>query len=97
ARADAELVQRVLREREGFAASDIVLLLDAQATRRAILAEVERQIALCQAGDLFLFYFAGHGSRLPDQDGDELDGWDETIVPYDAGTPPERANDIRDD
>jgi hypothetical protein len=35
----------------------------------------------------------GHGSRLKDQDGDEDDGYDETLVPVDF----QRAGQIRDD
>jgi hypothetical protein len=34
-------------------------------------------------GDLFLFYFAGHGQRCPDRSGDEGDGFDELLLAYD--------------
>lgn len=37
--------------------------------------------------------WAGHGSRVPDQDGDEDDGYDETLVPVDF----QRSGQIRDD
>ncbi|XP_025014335.2 metacaspase-1 isoform X2 [Ricinus communis] len=37
----------------------------------------------CQAHDSLVFYFSGHGLRQPDFDGDELDGFDETICPVD--------------
>lgn len=29
--------------------------------------------------------FSGHGQPFEDRDGDETDGWDESIVPYNAG------------
>jgi hypothetical protein len=35
----------------------------------------------------------GHGGKLKDQDGDEKDGYDETLVPLDYGS----AGQIRDD
>ncbi|KAJ6959445.1 metacaspase-1-like isoform X1 [Populus alba x Populus x berolinensis] len=43
----------------------------------------------CMAGDSLVFYFSGHGIKQFDLDGDESDGFDETICPVDfmeAGT-----------
>ena len=37
-------------------------------------------------GSTVLIYYSGHGSRTPDTNGDEQDGYDETIVPWDYGT-----------
>jgi len=34
-------------------------------------------------GDRFFFYFAGHGDQVKDEDGDEPDGLDQTILPVD--------------
>jgi hypothetical protein len=31
----------------------------------------------------FFFHFSGHGGRMKDYDGDEDDGYDETIYPVD--------------
>jgi hypothetical protein len=36
--------------------------------------------------DSLFFQFSGHGSQVPDANGDELDGWDETILPADYTT-----------
>ena len=33
-----------------------------------------------------LVFYSGHGSRVKDKNGDEADGYDETIVPWDYGT-----------
>lgn len=37
----------------------------------------------CQSGDSLLFHFSGHGSRQRNYNGDELDGYDETLCPLD--------------
>lgn len=52
-----------------------------------------------QKGDVVFFYFAGHGSQVPDDDKnkDELDGCDETLVPIDYVSDADGSNDIRDD
>ena len=49
--------------------------------------------------DLVIIYFSGHGSRIPDDNGDEEDGWDETLVTYDVKgeTEPEATDVLRDD
>ena len=44
-----------------------------------------------QAGDRLFFHFSGHGSTIPDDDGDEVSGLDQCLVPLDAARP------IRDD
>lgn len=94
--ADVALVRRALLARE-FRAEDVVVLLNEHATRAAIVGELEKLAAASTREDLVFVYFAGHGSRLPDQGHDELDPYDETLVPYDAGAPPTKANDLRDD
>jgi hypothetical protein len=40
-------------------------------------------VSNAQPGDSFFFHFSGHGSRVKDKDGDEADGYDETICPVD--------------
>ena len=82
---DAMALQQVLQERFGFAAADITSLSDAQATRQNIVQAFEKQlIARAQPGDIVVFHFSGHGQRVPDDNGDEADGLDESLVPYDA-------------
>ncbi|KAE9446983.1 hypothetical protein C3L33_21141, partial [Rhododendron williamsianum] len=37
----------------------------------------------CQSGDSLVFFYSGHGSQVPDFDGDEADGFDESLCPVD--------------
>lgn len=38
----------------------------------------------CKSGDIVYLHFSCHGQPFEDNDGDEEDGWDEALVPYDA-------------
>jgi len=38
----------------------------------------------CKSGDIVYLHFSCHGQPFEDYDGDESDGWDEALVPYDA-------------
>jgi hypothetical protein len=60
-----------------------VTLLDGQATRQAILDELARLLQASGAGDIVAFQYSGHGTQVPDTNGDEDDGTDEAICPYD--------------
>ena len=69
---------------QGFAAADIVVLEDAAATRDGIIAALNKLQISSAPGDLVYFHFSGHGQQMWDASGDEIDGYDESIVPYDA-------------
>jgi hypothetical protein len=60
---------------------DVTVMLDEQATRDAMLAAIERTTGI-QAGTAVITY-SGHGSFVPDVDGDEPDRRDEVLCPYD--------------
>ncbi len=94
---DARLMQRVLVETFGFAAGDITLLADAQATREAILAAFDTLIAATGPGDVVVVHYAGHGSQMTDREGDEPSGFDSTLMPWDTGREPHENRDITDD
>ncbi len=59
------------------------LLTDAAATRSGILGAIAALIDGSVAGDSLVFQYAGHGTRVTDVDGDEKDGIDEALVPFD--------------
>jgi len=59
------------------------VLTDGQATFAAIRDAITGWLATAPEEATVLVYFAGHGARLTDNNGDEADGWDETLVAYD--------------
>ncbi|WP_424946640.1 caspase family protein [Candidatus Spongiihabitans sp.] len=68
-----------------YAEHDIKLLLDATATRANILAAIDDWlIAPTAPGDEVFLFFSGHGFQQPDDNQDEADGLDETLVPVDV-------------
>lgn len=94
---DAEQTAKFLASRFGFSVSAIRVLTNAQATAANIEDEFRHWlIDGTQPGDRVFFLYAGHGSQLADNDGDEADGQDETIAPYDVN-PETGAGEIRDD
>ncbi len=80
------VLMRTTLESRGFSPSAIRELLNRDATRAGIVSAVEQAlIEPSRPGDLALLFVASHGRLLPDDEpGDELDGYDEALVPYDA-------------
>jgi len=61
----------------------VEMLTDAQATHSGITNAIGRIIRESQPGHVIAIQYAGHGTRLPDQDGEERDKYDEALVPHD--------------
>ena len=59
---DVESVRQTLTGQWGFAASDVHVLLDTQATHDGILAEISGMEQRSAPGDTLLIYFSGHGT-----------------------------------
>lgn len=78
---DVALISNTLKK-QGFA---ITTLTNRQATAQAIRKAIIRLSRQTESGDLVYIHFSGHGQPFEDRDGDEADGWDESIVPYNAG------------
>lgn len=79
---DAHDWSNVLDER-GFA---VTLLLDVQATKAGMKRAIGDLIATAEPGDTLVITYSGHGTWVPDTSGDEADGRDEGLCPYDIGT-----------
>jgi hypothetical protein len=61
-------------------------LTNHRATRAAILEGLAGLVDRAGPGDSVVFQFAGHGTQVDDLDGDERDGKDEALCPFDWGT-----------
>lgn len=68
---------------QGFQNANITTLTDAKATRANIMSALKSLVASAKAGDFLYFHYSGHGSQVPDTNGDESDGQDEIICPTD--------------
>lgn len=70
----------------GFQEKNISTLVNEQATKENILKGLAAFAASCAPGDIATFVFCGHGQQVMDQknDPDELDGYDEALVPYET-------------
>lgn len=84
---DVQQMKELLQRYYGFAATDIRLLLDDAATGAAIKAGLEWLAdGGAEADAVRVFHYSGHGSYVADLNGDEPDGRDECLVPYDYKT-----------
>lgn len=72
---------QALLEARGYS---VTRLVDGEATRANLVAGLEQLIANAGNDDSLVFTFSGHGSWLPDDDGDEPDARDEMMCPYDV-------------
>jgi metacaspase-1 len=72
---------RALLESRGYS---VTQLLDGEATRANLVQALERLMTGAATGDSLVFTFSGHGSWLPDDDGDEPDARDEMMCPHDV-------------
>lgn len=94
---DVHMTRQLLLDHFGFQPGDIKVLIDEQATARAIVAAIEDWlIAGTGPEDVAYLHFSGHGSQVPDADGDEDDGFDELLCPADL-QPTDAATMILDD
>lgn len=72
-------------------------LLNEKATRTNIIKEMKSLLSKTEKGDSVVIQYSGHGSFVPDENGDEPDGKDECICPYDIVSANGRPNFITDD
>jgi hypothetical protein len=82
---DAAAMVALLQQRFGFKAEEIVLLKDREVTLETLRKTLRKNLVdELPADGVGVFYFAGHGLGIPDQNGDEADGLDEALVMHDT-------------
>ena len=80
---DVQNVFDLLTQVYDFKPAQIHQLIDHQVTKAAIKDEYNWLLNGAQAGDRLVFHFSGHGSYVPDDNGDETDSVDEITCLYD--------------
>lgn len=68
-------------KKQGFKTTS---LTNSKATAANIRKAFQKLESSVKEGDLVYIHFSGHGQAVEDRNGDENDGWDEAIIPYDA-------------
>lgn len=80
---DVKYVKEALKK-NGFDNKDIDTLYNKNATKQAMIKALDDLYNRVSDGDIVYFQFSGHGQQIQDDNGDELDGYDEALIPYDA-------------
>lgn len=81
---DIELIKNALLK-QGFRENEISILTDEMATRDGILLAIRTElIDVAAPGGVAYFHYSGHGQQVADDNDDELDGYDEAIVPVNS-------------
>ena len=94
---DVTRIGELLIGRFQFEKSNVILLTNKQATADNILHRLEAHlIESARPGDISLFYYAGHGSRIKNTLTQNRSGVDSTIIPADAllGVPDIRSKEL---
>jgi metacaspase-1 len=61
----------------------VTKLIDGAATGKAMRESIAKIIGMGVGGDQIVIQYSGHGTFIPDNNGDESDGTDECLCPYD--------------
>lgn len=80
---DVRNIRTALTRYFGFRSRDIAVLTDFRATKTAMQRAISTLVASGRKGDVLYLHYSGHGSNVPDRDGDEADHRDEILCPTD--------------
>lgn len=80
---DVKNMKAVLTRQYGFKAADIGVLTDFAASKKAVQSAIATLVKGARSGDVVYVHFSGHGSNVPDKNGDEADHRDEILCPTD--------------
>lgn len=80
---DAKAWAELLIKNYSFPSGSVKLLLDAQATKTAVMDGLKKLLSGARSGDVLVFTNSSHGTYLADTDGDEP-LYDEAMCPFDC-------------
>ncbi|KAH9321054.1 hypothetical protein KI387_015693, partial [Taxus chinensis] len=89
---DAKCMKYLLMNKFKFPEPSILMLTEEEKDPLRIPTKHNMRMALfwltqgCQPGDSLVFHYSGHGSQQRNRTGDEVDGFDETLLPLDFQT-----------
>ncbi|GAB2270877.1 Metacaspase-1 [Dionaea muscipula] len=89
---DAKCMRHLLINKFQFPSDSILMLTEEETdpyripTKHNIRMAMYWLVSGCQPGDSLVFHYSGHGSRQRNYNGDEVDGYDETLCPLDFTT-----------
>ncbi|MGB4205131.1 MAG: caspase family protein [Bacteroidales bacterium] len=80
---DVPLIKNTLLNQK-FLEDNITIIRNEEATKEGILNAIEELYQKSKPGDIVVIHYSGHGQQVQDDNGDEADGLDESIAPYNA-------------
>jgi hypothetical protein len=84
---DVGNIKQYLITQQGFKEKDMLILMDDgkhhPPTKKNIEDSFKRITQYSKANDVVFIHYSGHGGRVKDLNGDEADGFDETLIPSD--------------
>ena len=80
---DVPLIESALKI-QGFNPTNITVIVNKQATKKGILDALEKLYNDSKTNDVVVIHYSGHGQQITDDNHDEIDGFDEAMVPIDA-------------
>lgn len=89
---DVHNMKNFIKQRAGYRDEDMVILTDdtrdprSLPTRQNITRAMHWLVSGAQPGDALFFHYSGHGGQAKATQGDEADGYNETILPLDFQT-----------
>jgi hypothetical protein len=80
---DVNLVRNYIQNRNFSEVTTLTDNTELKPTRYNIISSLEKFLSSASDTDFLYFHYSGHGSNIKDDNSDEKDGQDETIVSYD--------------
>lgn len=80
---DVKNIRATLIKYFAFRSNDIKVLTDLGATKKAMQSGIQALVNSGKTGDVLYLHYSGHGSNVPDRNGDEADHRDEILCPSD--------------